>query len=99
MEGTILDHSRRGGVDHGKRTRSDGVRRRRGKCRGGEQSHLRCVFGYLLVAGMQKDGPHRARHGPAGGPWAILGRLPLRVFSIGKYASHKKIVPAKVSRK
>ncbi len=52
MEGTILDHSRRGGADHGKRTRSDGVRH--GKCRGGEQSRLRCVFGYLLVAGMQK---------------------------------------------
>ena len=59
MEGTILDHSRRGGADHGKRTRSDGVRH--GKCRGGEQSRLRCVFGYLLVAGTQKDGPHRAR--------------------------------------
>ena len=61
MEGTILDHSRRGGADHGKRTRSDGVRH--GKCRGGEQSRLRCVFGYLLVAGTQKDGPHRARQG------------------------------------
>jgi hypothetical protein len=42
MEGTILDHSRRGGADHGKRTRSDGVRH--GKCRGGEQSRLRCVL-------------------------------------------------------
>ena len=60
-EGTILDHSRRGGAHHGKRTRSDGVRH--GKCCGGEQSRLRCVYGYLLVAGTQKDGPHRARQG------------------------------------
>ncbi len=59
MEGTILDHSRRGGADHGKRTRSDGVRH--GKCRGGEQSRLRCVFGYLFVAGTHNDGLHRAR--------------------------------------
>ena len=29
--------------------------------------------------------------GPARGPWTNLGRLPLRVFSIGKYASPKKI--------
>ncbi len=28
--------------------------------------------------------------GPARGPWTNLGRLPLRVFSIGKYASQKK---------
>jgi hypothetical protein len=28
--------------------------------------------------------------GPARGPWANLGRLPLRVFSIGKYAFQKK---------
>ena len=44
MEGTILDHSRRGGADHGKRTRSDGVRH--GKCRGGEQ---RAVFAVILA--------------------------------------------------
>ena len=30
--------------------------------RGGEVSRLRCVFGYLLVAGTHKDGPLRARH-------------------------------------
>ena len=29
-------------------------------------------------------------HGPARGPWTILGRLPLRVFSVGKYAFQKK---------
>ena len=41
--------------------RSGGVRL--GKCRGGEQSRLRCVFlDYLPVAGTQKDGP-RARQG------------------------------------
>ncbi len=28
--------------------------------------------------------------GPARGPWTNLGRLPLRVFSIGKYAFQKK---------
>ena len=27
---------------------------------------------------------------PARGPWTNLGRLPLRVFSIGKYAFQKK---------
>jgi hypothetical protein len=30
------------------------------------------------------------RVGPARGPWTNLGRLPLRVFSIGKYAFQKK---------
>ncbi len=30
------------------------------------------------------------RGGPARGPWTNLGRLPLRVFSIGKYAFQKK---------
>jgi len=39
--------------------RSDGVRH--GKCRVGEESSLRWGFGYLLVAGTHKDGPHRAR--------------------------------------
>ncbi len=28
--------------------------------------------------------------GPAGGPWTNLGRLPLKVLSIGKYAFQKK---------
>ena len=32
----------------------------------------------------------RNMHGPARGPWTNLGRLPLRVFSIGKYAFQKK---------
>ncbi len=40
-------------------TRSDGVRH--GKCRGGEESRLRCIFGYLLVAGTDNPGLHRAR--------------------------------------
>jgi hypothetical protein len=30
-------------------------------------------------------------NGPARGPWTNLGHLPLRVFSIGKYAFQKKI--------
>jgi hypothetical protein len=30
--------------------------------------------------------------GPARGPWTNLGRLPLRVFSIGKYAFQKKVL-------
>ena len=59
MEGAILDHSRRSGGDRSERTRSDGVRY--GKCRGGEESRLRCIFGYLLVAGTENPGPHRAR--------------------------------------
>ena len=28
--------------------------------------------------------------GPARGPWTNLGRLPLGVFSVGKYAFQKK---------
>ena len=31
--------------------------------------------------------------GPARGPWTNLGRLPLRVLSIGKYALQKKVDP------
>jgi hypothetical protein len=62
MEGTIPDHSRRGGADHGKRTRSDGVRH--GKCRGGNRAAFAVLLAILeLVAGTQKDGPHRARQG------------------------------------
>ncbi len=30
-------------------------------------------------------------HEPARGLWTSLGRLPLRVFSIGKYAFQKKL--------
>ncbi len=39
-------------------------------------------------------GGREAAAGPARGPWTNLGRLPLRVFSIGKYAFHREAAAA-----
>ncbi len=66
-----------------------------GEAATGSQWHE--VTTLAALAGLRLDGHRhdhdryeRHGHGPARGPWTNLGRLPLRVFSIGKYAFQKK---------
>ena len=53
-----------------------------------ELSRGTCV--HRVGSSEREKGARRLGHGPARGPWTNLGRLPLRVFSIGKYAFQKK---------
>ncbi len=64
-------------------SRSHGMRRPAKQSNGHDSAPFAIVFGVT-------DGGGDVCFGPARGLWTNLGRLPLRVFSIGKYAFQKK---------
>jgi hypothetical protein len=76
------------------RSRSE---RPRGRWPGKSDSESRAWLTPGLRARQLED-PTLSPSGPARGPWTNLGRLPLRVFSIGKHAFQKKAESQSESR-